>query len=253
MEAVRNYQNLKQKAVDLRRNGYSYGEIAKFIKTPKSTLSLWLKGMELTVEQRQRLYTKQTFALNQGPQSQKNRRKREVDAIIIKAGSEINLPILLDSYRFFGVALYWAEGSKTQMFKMTNSDPNLILFWVKWLNKILNIPAKQLKARLNIYPQQNERKIIKFWSDLTGIPVNNFGKSYVKPISSNYKKNNLYYGTIRIDVPKSTDLRHRLYGWLKVIMKDIAPEVEKTERKWHRLAEVTKPINMIKINNLKRR
>ncbi|MFH1412457.1 MAG: helix-turn-helix domain-containing protein [bacterium] len=243
MEGRYNYGVLKKKAVNLRRRGYSYGEIAKQIKVSKSTLSLWLKDIKLTKEQRQRLYTKQTFVLNYGSQSQKNRRKREVDIIISKAVSEIRMPISIDSYRFFGVALYWAEGSKTSMFNMTNSDPNLILFWINWLKKIFNISSKQLKAKLNIYPQQNEKEIIKFWSDLTNIPINNFGKSYIKPISSNYKKNNLYYGTIRIYVPKSTDLRHRLYGWLEAIMQDIAPNVKKVEKKWDKLTKVAKPIN----------
>ncbi|MFH0951389.1 MAG: helix-turn-helix domain-containing protein [bacterium] len=241
------FKALKARAVIMRQRGLSYGEISKKLGVPKSTLSLWLKGLELTDEQKKRLYTKQTFALNSGPQSQKNRRKREIDDIISKAVLEIKMPVSIDSYRFFGVALYWAEGSKTNMFHMTNSDPNLILFWVRWLEKIFNIPAEQLKARLNIYPQQNEKEIIKFWSDLTGIPVVSFGKSYVKPISSNYRKNNLYYGTIRIEVSKSTNLRHRLYGWLKVIMRDISPEVEKIEKKWNKLTNVTRPVNMIKI------
>ncbi len=151
----------------------------------------------------------------------------------------------MQSYRLIGAALYWAEGSKTRLFQLTNSDPVMILFWVKWLNKILNIQAKILKARLNIYPQQNESNIKTFWSDLTGIPLVNFGKSYIKPLSKNYKKNNLYYGTIRIEVPKSTDLRYRVYGWIKAVLADIEPHIIKVERKWARLKTVARPVNMV--------
>jgi hypothetical protein len=240
-----NYNLLKEQAIELRKRGLSYGEISKKIKVAKSTLSLWLKEVALTAEQKKKLYTKQAFALNLGPNSQKNRRQREIDVLTKDAMAEVDSVIPLDVYRFFGVALYWAEGSKTRMLNMTNSDPNLILFWVKWLEKIFKIQSKTLKARLNIYPQQSEQQIKEFWSDLTGIPVASFGKSYVKPFSTNYQKNNLYYGTIRIEVPKSTDLRYRVYGWLQVMMKDVAPEISRVEKKWEKLRNVSRPVNLV--------
>ncbi len=240
----KNYKVTKTRAIKLRKLGLSYGEISRKTQVSKSTLSLWLKGVELKPEQKKRLYTKQTLILNSGPQSQKNRRMREVDAIIKSAASEIKTPIPLSAYRLFGTALYWAEGSKSQMFGMTNSDPNLILFWVTWLNKIFKVSPQSLKAALNIYPQQDELSIKRFWSDLTGIPVENFGKSYVKPLSKNYKTNNLYYGTIRIVVPRSTNLRHIVYAWQTVVLKEISPKVEIIERRWDKLRTVVKPVNL---------
>jgi len=238
------YTGIKKQSVVLRKNGLSYGEISKKLKIPKSTLSLWLKNVSLNPEQRQKLYTKQIRLLNFGPFSQKQRRDKEIAFIINKAELEIKKPVALDTYRLFGSALYWAEGSKSKMFQMTNSDPYLILFWVRWLEKIFNIIPHELKARLNIYPQQSEKQIKKFWSDLTGIPVINFGKSYIKPLSKNYKKNNLYYGTIRIEVPKGTDYRHRVYGWTQTILKDITPQITLTEKRWEKLRNVAKPINL---------
>ncbi len=245
MAKSKEYNLLKIEATKLRKLGLSYGNISKKLKVAKSTLSLWLKDVELTATQKKELYTKQAFALNLGPNSQKNRRQREVEAIVKEAAKEVDSIVSLDVYRFFGVALYWAEGSKKMMFNMTNSDPNLVLFWVRWLDKIFKIKPKTLKARLNIYPQQSEQQLKEFWSELTGMPTDNFGKSYIKPVNKNYKKNNLYYGTIRIEVPKSTDLRYRVYGWLKVIMKDIAPEVTKVEQKWEKLRNNSRPINLV--------
>jgi transposase-like protein len=152
----KNYKIIKVHAIKLRKLGLSYGEISRKLRVSKSTLSFWLKEIELNSEQKKRLYTKQTFILNSGPQSRKNRRIKEVDAIIKSASAEIETPISLNTYRLFGTALYWAEGNKTQMFGMTNSDPNLILFWVSWLNKMFKISPASLKATLNIYPQQKE-------------------------------------------------------------------------------------------------
>ena len=239
------YKNATRERIEnLRRRGMSYGEISKKTKIPKSTLSMWLKNVPLSLEDKQRLYTKQVRMITSGEYCQKQRREKEISLIVEKSKLEINKPISEDTYRLFGSALYWAEGSKSNMFQMTNSDPLLILFWVKWVEKIFKITPHKLTARLNVYPQQSEKQIKKFWSDLTGIPIKKFGKSYIKPLSKNYKKNNLYYGTIRIEVPKSTDYRYRVYGWTQTILKDITSQVLSIEKKWNKLKNVAKPVNL---------
>jgi hypothetical protein len=73
-------------------------------------------------------------------------------------------------------------------------------------------------------------KVKKFWSPLTNIPLENFGKSFIKPKNKEHKKNNLYYGTIKIRVPKGTDMRYRVFGWIKTLLKDVTPEVKLTQK-----------------------
>jgi hypothetical protein len=240
----RSYKNLRKKAILLRENGLSYNEIKKELGISKSTLSYWLKTVELKPEHRERLYTKQIKYLSFGSKSQRERRSIEVDKIIQAAIQEVNQPLSIDTYRLMGACLYWAEGGKGGMFKMTNSDPHVILFMTKWLEKVFDIPPSVVKAWLNIYPQQNELEIKSFWSELTKIPMKNFGKSYVKPFSTGYKKNNLYYGTMRIEVPKSTDMKHRIFGWVKGALVDIEPETELVQRRWQRLTGVIRPSNL---------
>lgn len=240
----KDYFKLKKRARFLRKKGLSYNEIRKEVPVSKSTLSLWLKNILLSEEQRKRFYTKQIEILSKGPKSQKERRNKEIENIINNAKLEIKIPLSFETYRLMGACLYWAEGSKKQMFALSNSDPHLILFFVKWVNINFNIDIKSLKARLNIYSQQNEIKIKKFWSDLTGIPFGNFGKSYIKPLNKGFKKNNLYYGTIRIEVPKSVNIRHRVFGWIQGALCDIIPEVELTQQKWLALKNTPRPVNL---------
>ena len=161
-----------------------------------------------------------------------------------ESARDITLPLSLESLRLMGAALYWAEGSKTGMLQFTNSDPHLILFFVRWVDLMFQLKAHTLKGRLNIYPQQNEKAIKKFWSELTGIPLEHFGKSYVKPLSKNYKKNNLYYGTMRVEVPKSVNLKHRTFGWVQTALSSIAGEAAKTQKRWQSLTEVVRPVNL---------
>lgn len=235
---------LKIKAIELRRKGLSYGEIKKEVNVSKSTLSYWLKDVSLTEEQKKRLYTKNIAIMARGAQGQRERRKREVSKILEDAAKEIQNPVAPETYKILGAALYWAEGSKSNGLKITNSDPHLILFMVRWFEKVFQISPKNLKAWLNIYPQQNDLEIKQFWSRLTGIPLERFGKSFIKPLNKNYKKNNLYYGTISIKVPKGTDMRYRIFGWIKKIMKDISSEAEIVQKEWHKLTEVSRAVNI---------
>ena|SRR3989344_2811350 len=227
--------NLRERARKLRRKGLSYNEIRCMVPVSKSSLSNWLKAIPVRDEHRKRLYTKQIQFLALGSQSQHERRKREIKEIIATAMTEVHMPLSDDAFTFLGAALYWAEGSKTKNLAVTNSDPLLIAFMVLWFQKIFHISPRNLKAHLNIYPQQDERSIKRFWSALTGIPIPNFGKSFIKPANKTYKKNNLYYGTIKVTVPKGTDMRLRIFGWIQVALQDIKPKLESTQRIWSQL------------------
>ena len=67
----------KEQAEKLRLRGVSYGKISKKLKIPKSTLSLWLKDIPLSLEDKQRLYTKQVQMITSGNYSQKQRREKD--------------------------------------------------------------------------------------------------------------------------------------------------------------------------------
>lgn len=244
MEVMKAKTELKQKAIDLRRRGWSYKEIKQQIRVAKSTLSLWLKGIRLSDKHRERLYTKRINYLSKGPQSQKERRRREVEAIIEQSKKEIKYPMSRQAYLLFGAALYWAEGSKGSAIEITNSDPYLIYFMVEWCENVFGISRKKFSGALNMYSQQNESELRKFWSELTGVPLNRFCKSYVKPPNKGYKKNNLYYGTIKVRVPSSADLKHKVYGWVQGALGPVPLMVQKHSKKWQRLKNVNRPVNL---------
>ena len=140
------YSKLKSEAIQLRKKGLSYNEIKKELNVAKSTLSLWLKTVPLTAEQRKKFYTKRILNLVRGPKSQRERRHREIAKVIKEAEKEIQLPLSFEAYRLLGAALYWAEGKKTRHFAVTNSDSHLILFMVRWFEKIFGIPPSGFKG-----------------------------------------------------------------------------------------------------------
>src|SRR3989344_889517 len=237
-DIIRSTMTIKREQVrSLRKEGLSYGEISKRTGVSKSTVKYWCENIKLNQKDYARLYTKQISMLSRGPSSSHYRRQKEIEKIIQNAEKEIFLSKDSETYKLFGAALYWAEGNKVSDFTITNSDPLLIKFMTQWFCNIFKVTTNQMKAHLNIYSQQNDSKLKKFWSDITGIPLKNFGKTFIKPLNKNYKKNNLYYGTIKVRVSKGTDFRHRVFGWINTILKDVKISVEITERKWYKLRE----------------
>ncbi|MBI2409498.1 helix-turn-helix domain-containing protein [Candidatus Kaiserbacteria bacterium] len=235
---------LRYQAVRLRRKGLSYGEIRKKLHIPKSTLSAWLRYIPLSEEDKSRLYNARIRAMVSGPNCNRARRLLEIDSIVQGAGKEISHPISRDAHLLLGAALYWAEGSKSGAISITNSDPVLIAFMVRWFSDIFLVSPKGFKAWLNIYSQQNDAHLKRFWSSITGIPVSRFGKSFIKPRSKGIKKNNLYYGTIKIRIPKSTDNKHRIFGWLQGALREYHSEYVVAQRKWIQLRTVERPANL---------
>src|SRR5262249_3384000 len=110
--------------------------------------------------------------------------------------------------------LYWGEGTKEKNTAIVNSNPLIIKFMTLWFKEFFQIQPDSLSAHLHLHSRQNERNMKKYWSGVTGIPVSNFQKSFIKREGSGYRKNLLYNGTIRIRVQGvgSTYLLFRILG-----------------------------------------
>jgi len=187
MGVNKNYPKLKRQAIKLRKKGWSYGEIRKRVNVSKSTLSLWCRDVELTIKQKARLIAKKADILKKGSQAIMAKRKREIRRIKRLAKTEIS-GLTPYQFKIAGVLIYWAEGSKNNGTIISNSDPALIKFMVDWFKRIHETPPEKLKARLNIHADQNDAKIKRYWSKITGIPLENFGKSYIKPEGTGHRK-----------------------------------------------------------------
>lgn len=213
--------NKKRIVRRLRKQGLSYNEILQKVSAAKSSISLWCRGIELTPGQKNRLIKKveknrRRFGrLGPGSKSIALKRRKEIYKIKKTAKKEIR-PLTPYESKIVGAMLYWAEGSKGGGVEITNSDPKLIKFIIRWLKEICGVTSKRLSARLNIHANQNDKKIKKYWSKITNIPLSQFGKSYIKPEGTGHRKNILYNGVIRVKFGNE-DLRHRIMAWIKAL------------------------------------
>ena len=130
-------EEIKTKAINLRREGLSYSEILKKIPVAKSTLSLWLRSVNLTKRQNQRLTEKKLLAIKKGGQSRKNWRLLNTQQIKEQAFLEAKKKIKKIDARdlwLMGIMLYWAEGSKEKEYKINLQEVESPIYKIpSWL------------------------------------------------------------------------------------------------------------------------
>lgn len=218
----------KEKAINLRKQGFSYSEILREVAVAKSTLSLWLRSVGLSKKQKQRLTEKKLAAMKRGWESCHNKRLKITQEIRKKAEEEIKYISKRDLW-MMGIALYWAEGAKEKensrwcgRVAFSNSDPYMILLFKKWLKEICLVSKKELAFDLYIHETANWKNAKKYWANILSISEESI-KLYFKKHKINTKRKNIginYYGLIRLQVKKSTNLNRKIQGWINGICKN---------------------------------
>lgn len=171
---------LHQRALFLRKKkGYSYREIQEEIAVPKSTLSGWLSNVDLTDTQKAHIRQKQYKWTKGYDLGEWNRRKRQKEVMAIRVQSKQEIGKLTQrEFLIAGIMLYWAEGSKSgKNVQICNADPSFILFIMEWFRSCLSISEDRFSASVHYHQGQDYMTIERFWSDVAGIPLEQFKKT----------------------------------------------------------------------------
>lgn len=217
----------KEKAIKLRKKGYSYSEILKSVGVSRSTLSEWLRHVSISNTQIDRLRSKNEQARKLGSIALKNKRIEKSENIIKQSIREIG-KIDTNTLRVIGATLYWAEGSKQNEHEpskeliFTNSDPRMIRIYILWLSRCLSVKNDDIKFEIYIHETygNSPTELSEYWSKATGFTPDRLTKVYFKKNKvKSYRKNrgDNYYGVLRITVKKSTDLNRKVMGWIEGI------------------------------------
>lgn len=208
-----------QEAMRLRYSGSTYGEIHSLLRIPKSTLSTWFSTAQLPLKAREILVHKtregikalgrfnheRTLRIVNENETIRTRYMRMVGAL-----SKRDLMLL-------GAALYWGEGHKNfsssrksyPFISFSNSDPDMIVLFIEFVERILGVPKCDLWGIAMIYPSLDPKKSIAYWRSISGIPKERFRCYSTISRASNGKRprNLLPYGTLQIRVHK----RHHFF------------------------------------------
>lgn len=194
------------------------------LNVARSSVSIWVRDIELSSLAKENLasrpFTDVAIAKRRDTRLLHENAKRE--AAITDAKRDVSTITFKDLW-LIGIALYWAEGGKTQrLVRFSNGDPRLILIMMRFFGEICGIQANKFRGYIHIHPDLNHIEAENYWSQLTGIPLTQFFKTYrTHNKSSQGKKTSLPYGVLDVYI-LDTSLFLRLMGWMQGIYEKAA-------------------------------
>ncbi len=217
---------VKEKVRKLRRSGFSLNQISNTTHVAKTTIRAWISDIYLSKNQKDILDKKVSKALQEGrikAQMINHQVRVEKEKTLLNQGRKEIGKLTRNELMVVGIALYWAEGFKNKYEKrlgFCNSDPQMILFYLKWLREILEVDVKNITARVSINAayKEKDQQIKTYWSKITSIPLGQFTASFYQ--NTLWKKeyfDDNYYGVLRIHVKESLDQLLKMRGWIEGI------------------------------------
>lgn len=172
---------MKEKAVKLRKNGFSIGKVERQLGIPRSTLSGWFKNIKLANKQLEKIEREWKNDLKKARKkaviwhnNQKLLRLEEAD----KAAKKTIENIDFNNLAFFELALaflYLGEGAKRNIeTAIGSSDPKILKFFLKGLRNVYGIDTGKIRCELYLRADQDPDKIKSYWSRSLNIPLKNF-------------------------------------------------------------------------------
>lgn len=214
----------RTEAEKLRESGFSYNMISEKLGIAKSTLSEWFKNKPF--KPNKEVLERIQYGPMRSGELQHNRRVKETLELTKIGRAEVGALTKRDIH-LLGIGLYIGEGSKAhEQVQFVNANPEVIKIMIRWFTECCNLTMENITISLHIYPDTNEQDAIKYWRDITKIPMENFRQTIVdrRKDKSQLKSNKLPYGTAQVriksngDPEKGVRLHRKLQGWMEAVL-----------------------------------
>ena len=175
---------VKEKAISLRKQGLSLGEISRAVKIAKSTASTWTSKIAIDQLAIDILDSKRLKAWQAGLQVLKQKRDRYKNEIAEAAKLDLSaINFNKQICKLLCSIFIWTEGSKLygSYVGFMNSDPVMISTFLTLFRKSFVLDETKFRCLVHIHEYHQDQETKKFWSKVTKIPINQFSKSYLKP------------------------------------------------------------------------
>jgi DNA-binding transcriptional regulator YdaS (Cro superfamily) len=216
----------------MRAEGRSIKEIERLLGVARSSVSRWVKDVQLGDAQRHALAARVTEGRLQAAQ-RKAHAARLLRAEDQREGRRLAQE--LDGLYVAGCMLYWAEGEKNRCrLSVSNSDVELLCIFVDFLRKHFDVSSAAMRIHCHLFADHiaRQREIEQFWLNALGLPAASLGKSVVNTYSKYSQKkrrNKLPYGTCKLTV-NSTKIVQTIFGSIPGVRRVRAPRVARLDR-----------------------
>ena len=214
----------KEKAIELRKAGYSYSFILTKVPVSKSTLSYWFSGIPFIPNKETILKIGNARAASaQTKTAIKNKSIEEAGKL---AKQDVGILSRRDVF-MLGIGLYLGEGTKTHgNVRIVNANPKIIKFAIRWFKETLKLGDANFKIRIHLYPDNNIDECLSFWSKTVKLPMSQFEKVHIdiRKDKKIKKLGKLPYGTAHLKVKSNgvkelgIFLSRRINGWIEEVL-----------------------------------
>jgi len=205
----------KEKAILLRHEGKSVREICKEVGVAKGSVSVWVRDVVLTKEQKEKLNEKNPSFYSNLSKSRHEaciKRRVEFQEEGRKMAREMGIQYAI------GCMLYWGEGTKSNQLDFTNSDLNILKVFVSFIKKYWGVKNSEISLGLNCYldHELSVEDIFNYWIKNLDIQGCRIQKAVVRnsensSFNSGRKKSKLKYGVLKLRIG-NTRIFHNILG-----------------------------------------
>ncbi len=177
------YNDKRREATGLRKRGMSYKKISKRLSVPLSTLSGWLKDIELTDTQRKKLEADWRQGLVKARVKAAHWHREQKKQRLVKAASDAkdSLKNISSEDKYVVelalALLYLGEGTKGDKLALGNSNPLILQFFLSSLYRLYRITSNDVRCYMHLRADQDEQKLKRYWSKHLCVPLKRFGKT----------------------------------------------------------------------------
>lgn len=221
------------KAREMRRSGMSIRDIAGRVAVSKSTVSKWCLDITLTPVQVSKLEEGKAagFMRRRLLASSKNReRKLEILKQDDVWAKELIRRVSNREILFVVIALYWAEGSKSEStsgFLFVNSDPEMILMMKRFLVSSMGISLMDIRCRIQINEIHKPRIdiVLNFWKNLLELDYGQIKQPYFIKARPHkvYENYDSYFGVCRLFLRNGGSMKYKMLALIKAIKAGLLP------------------------------
>jgi len=215
---------LRERARELRLQGWTYDRIEVELGCSRSSVSLWVR--DLPKPERRRTPEEAAAIARRGWEAKlrvrDEERQRTKDAAKRAVGDLSARELFL-----VGVGLYWAEGGKDKPYDrrenvaFVNSDPGMIKVFLAWLD-LLGVERERLRFTVMIHETADVAGAERYWARLAGADRSAFNKTTLKRHNPKTVRKNVgdaYRGCLLIKVLKGAELYRRIEGsWYGIVL-----------------------------------
>jgi len=195
---------LKNKAISLRKLGFTYTTINRRLGVPKATMSGWFKGLLLNEKAQNLLMDRRRKHLEEvrvkALKVLKSKRDDAQTDLVNKVTKEYkNLVLDKRAKELLLVTLYLGEGFKNRsILGLGNANPKIVQFYLNLLKDVYKIDNNKFRCFLHLRMDQKADDEVEYWSNELKLPKSIFRKTQFDRRTSGSKTWEGYHGVCTV-------------------------------------------------------